>query len=129
MKKIEEFYHEFKGYGIHDSRIKVHIYEGLVVLQDLSEGTSVTNAAEQLATEIRELKNLDPNTRWIAVYPYYDNDCDEFDFEYIEMSRKHIRVKMKRAPDEIQELVKTITDEKKPTEQSEKKPTEQSEKK
>lgn len=54
-----DFEHRFKGYGIHDSKCRVRAFPVppagehiVVVLTDLDEGTSVTNAAEQIAGEV-----------------------------------------------------------------------------
>lgn len=57
------FNHNFKGYGTHPSECAVHIIDDndkkLIVFEDLDKGTSVTNASEQLATEIVSLEGLD----------------------------------------------------------------------
>lgn len=89
MKIIDTFYHEFKGFNLHDSKIKVHLYDGIVILQDLSNGTSITNSCEQLASEICKLKELDPETvRWFEIYPYYDSQLTEIKFHYNQMSEE-----------------------------------------
>lgn len=50
--------HNFLGFGIHKSSCVVEIYESngkcFVLFVDTGNGTSVTNAAEQLITEIYE---------------------------------------------------------------------------
>ena len=117
MKKIEEFYHEFKGYGIHDSRIKVHIYQGLdrkmVVFQDIGEGTSVTQSAEQLAKEILDLKELYVNqTIWVELYPYYDYSAAQIKFTFDQMSRVFRYPKWVPVSENILNLLKEIPDEK-----------------
>lgn len=89
MKLIETFDHKFKGFDLHDSKIKVYFYDGIVILQDLGEGMSVTNACEQLAGEICKLKELDAKSvRWFEIYPYYDNELTEIEFLYDEMSEQ-----------------------------------------
>jgi len=85
MKLIEKFRHKFKGYGVQDSEVVVHIYEGIVILQDIGVGTSVTNSVEILVKEISELKKLD-KVRWFEIYPYYDKELVEIKFNYNEMS-------------------------------------------
>ena len=56
-KPNKEFIHEYIGFGIHDSQCNVKIWDinenlHLIICTDLGKGTSVTNAAEQIATEI-----------------------------------------------------------------------------
>ncbi len=95
MKHLETFNHKYKGYGIHDSECIAHIYESnkvkFVLLQDIQSGTSVTNAAEQVATEVRKKKILDANTtRWFEIYPYYHpHTFDEIKFDYDTMEDKY----------------------------------------
>lgn len=81
--EIEIFDHHFKGFGIHPSTVRVNLFKKgdltIVVLQDLAKGTSVTNAAEQIAKEVQKLKNInvDPmKTVWLECYPYYGGDYD-----------------------------------------------------
>lgn len=81
--EYEVFEHNFKGYGSHPSTVRVHIFSKedlkIVVFEDLGKGTSVTNASEQLATEVARLKkiNPDPNkTVWLECYPYYGGNWD-----------------------------------------------------
>lgn len=89
MAKV--FDHNFNGFGRpgNSSTCRIHIFEHneykLVVFQDLGKGTSVTNASEQLATEIGRLENLDPEkTIWLECYPYYggDYDIDQIKYTY-----------------------------------------------
>lgn len=55
-----EFVHEYKGFGIHNSECKVEIWtqimsdrkNAVILFTDLGKGTSVTNASEQIVTEI-----------------------------------------------------------------------------
>ena len=102
MKLIEKFNHKYKGYGVHDSECIVHVYEAddikFVILQDIANGTSVTNGAEQVATEVRKKKILDPKTtRWFEIYPYYyPNTFDEIEFDYDEMSEVYSNPRWKR---------------------------------
>ncbi len=84
----EWFDHKFKGFGWADSEIRVtiYVYQGynLVIFQDLGRGTSVTNASEQLATEVGRLKSLDPlKTVWLECYPYYGGDYDVDQITYL----------------------------------------------
>lgn len=57
MQLIFDDNYDFKGYGIHPSTCKVQIWEdagkNVVLFTDLGIGTSVTNASEQLAEEIK----------------------------------------------------------------------------
>jgi hypothetical protein len=73
--------HNYKGFGVHASNCKVKIIrngEGNFVLFTNGDGTSVTNASEQIATEIVERFNLDPlNTRFFENYPYVPERIDE----------------------------------------------------
>ena len=98
--KTESFTHHFKGWGIHDSDCRVHIFslDGyfLVLFEDLgnNHGTSVTNASEQLATEIARLKDLDnEKTTWLECYPHYPEgiryDLDCINYHYDPVSKKY----------------------------------------
>lgn len=57
-KPDEDFTHKFLGFGIHKSEVNVEIWFlknkefVLVMLTDSGKGTSVTNACEQIITEI-----------------------------------------------------------------------------
>lgn len=70
----ESFVHTFNWLGRRfESKCQVDIfkYDGktLVLLTDLGQGTSVTNASEQIATEVMRLKKLHPiETMWAEVY-------------------------------------------------------------
>jgi hypothetical protein len=62
------FIHQFKGFGINKSECKVEIWKlqdkALVLFTDTGKGTSVTNASEQLVTEIYNqylIKDYKPN--------------------------------------------------------------------
>ena len=58
--------HRYKGYGIHESRCMFEVYEhdegSTVLVTDIDEGTSVTNSAMLLATQLVERFGLDPAT-------------------------------------------------------------------
>jgi len=50
-----DFGHHFKGYGIHDSWVNIKMWahgQQAIILITNGEGTSVTNAAEQILTEV-----------------------------------------------------------------------------
>jgi hypothetical protein len=74
--------HEFKGLGIYISACEVNIYKTptgryIVQLTDIGEGTSVTNAAERIATEIYNLflkaKGIQlEDIVWVEHYPDSD---------------------------------------------------------
>jgi hypothetical protein len=89
MKDImDEYVHEFKGFGRFPSRCIVktiyHEGENLICFVDIEEGTSVTNASEQLATEIVKLSNYDPgNCRFFEAYRNYET------FDEISYTWKH----------------------------------------
>lgn len=75
---MDSFQYEYKGFNTHPSKCMVHIKKVtnprygdafFVCFEDLSEGTSVTNASEQLATNILRKYNLEPeNTRFFETY-------------------------------------------------------------
>jgi len=76
---INEFEHEFKGYGRVPSKCSVRIIsedlEHAIYFRDLNQGTSVTNASEQLAAEIVDLFDFNPeDCRFFETY-----NCEEFD--------------------------------------------------
>ena len=83
MKLIHDFIHTYKGFGIHLSKCRVQIWEdaakNVVLFSDINKGTSVTNASEQIAQEIK------PNLTRIAVrffetYPHNDSEYDEISY-------------------------------------------------
>jgi hypothetical protein len=51
-----KFTHHFKGFGIHKSEVDVEIWKehgkALILFTDTNKGTSITNAAEQVITEV-----------------------------------------------------------------------------
>lgn len=75
---MEIFQHEYKGFGIHPSKCMVYVKKVtnprygdtiFICFEDLGKGTSVTNASEQLATEIVNKLSLDPfNVRFFETY-------------------------------------------------------------
>lgn len=75
-----EFYHTFNGFGIHPSRILVKIIteiddRHLILFEDINEGTSVTNASEQLASEIVNKMEYNPeDCRFFETYRQYAYD-------------------------------------------------------
>ena len=85
---MKKFRHEFKGYGIHPSTCSVYIHSDddghYILFEDLNEGTSVTNASEQLATEIVSLLKLDPfDCRFFEIYPQYkDSVINEISYTW-----------------------------------------------
>lgn len=84
----EEFIHIFKGFGRVPSQCLVKIYsddgETYVCFIDLGVGTSVTNASEQIASEIVNEYHLDPtDCRFFETYQQFDYDTfDEIKYEW-----------------------------------------------
>jgi hypothetical protein len=87
----QEFYHEFKGFGRVPSRILVKIFsddgENLILFEDIDEGTSVTNASEQLASEIVNQMNFDPD-ECSFFETYSQHEYEDFDKIEYTWSRK-----------------------------------------
>lgn len=88
---MKKFYHEYKGFGRVPSRCEVRIIEdsvlgNLICFVNLGEGTSVTNASEQLATEIVNKFAYDPeNCRFFETYTEYGYDTfDEIEYTWEE---------------------------------------------
>lgn len=84
---MRTFIHEYKGYGAHPSRCKVHIAEvgtqTWVGFEDMNEGTSVTNASEKIATEIVEELLLNPaNCKFFEWYPQYDGMVSQIFYKW-----------------------------------------------
>ena len=56
---IKSFEHQYKGFGTHPSKCIVEIRDGetesYITFIDAGQGTSVTNASEQLANEVRDM--------------------------------------------------------------------------
>jgi hypothetical protein len=87
----QEFIHVFKGFGRVPSQCLVKIYEDdgetYVCFIDLGEGTSVTNASEQIASEIVNEYHLSPtDCRFFETYQQYEyggfDDFDEIEYDW-----------------------------------------------
>jgi len=81
-----EFIHEYKGYGVHQSQCLVKMYrddgEILICFVNMGVGTSVTNASEQLAKEITNEYDLHPeNCRYFESYKEYST-FDEIKYDW-----------------------------------------------
>lgn len=85
---MKTYNHSFKGYGVHPSTVAVFIILGedgktWIGFEDLNQGTSVTNASEQLATEIVKKEGLVPaNCRFFEWYSQYEQDLDEIEYSW-----------------------------------------------
>jgi hypothetical protein len=85
---IQEFIHPFKGFGRVPSTCLVKMFsdegETFICFIDLGDGTSVTNASEQIATEIVNEYKLDPTKcRFFETYEQYDYESfDEIEYEW-----------------------------------------------
>jgi hypothetical protein len=82
-----EFQHEFKGYGRVPSTCSVKVVstdnEHAVYFEDLNHGTSVTNASEQLASEIVDMLNLSPeDCRFFETYTREEFDEITYEWEF-----------------------------------------------
>lgn len=79
--------HNYKGFGVHPSNCNVKIIqngEGNYVLFTNGDGTSVTNASEQIATEVVERFNLYiTRTRFFENYPYDPGRVDEVMYNWV----------------------------------------------
>ena len=78
----KEFIHEFKGYGVHKSQCLVKMFtddgDTFICFIDMDVGTSVTNASEQLASEMVNKFDLRPeDCRFFETYK--SSDYDTFD--------------------------------------------------
>jgi hypothetical protein len=84
----QEFLHVFKGFGRVQSQCLVRMYsddgETFICFIDLGVGTSVTNASEQIATEIVNEYHLNPSDcRFFETYQQYDYDnFDEIEYKW-----------------------------------------------
>lgn len=93
---MEVFQHEYEGFGTHPSKCMIYIKKVtnprysdtmFVCFEDLGEGTSVTNASEQLATEIVKKMGLDPeNTRFFETYDRQQLDEITYSWKDLEAS-------------------------------------------
>ena len=84
---MKEFHHSYRGFRIHPSLCGVYIIEEegeiWIGFQNLGVGTSVTNASEQLATEIVEQEGLNPEIcRFFEWYPEYDKEVSEITYQW-----------------------------------------------
>jgi len=91
---IKEFLHKFKGFngaGVNSCvRVKVYYPEEvnnnnvLICFIDINDGVSVTNASEQLASEVLFLLDLNPkNCRFFETYEQYNFDSfDEIEYTW-----------------------------------------------
>jgi len=85
---IVDFIHEYKGFGRVPSKCKVKIFsddgENLICFEDLGDGTSVTNASEQLASEIADKMCFNPtDCRFFETYSQYNYDSfDEIIYQW-----------------------------------------------
>jgi len=82
-----EFQYEFKGYGRVPSTCSVKVVstdnEHAVYFEDLNHGTSVTNASEQLASEIVDMLNLSPeDCRFFETYTREEFDEITYEWEF-----------------------------------------------
>jgi hypothetical protein len=78
----QEFDFDFLGFGWVRSRCKVHVISEddihLILFENLGIGTSVTNASEQLASQIINISRYEPEKcRFFETYK--ENDYDSFD--------------------------------------------------
>lgn len=93
---IKNFIHEYKGFGRVPSKCIVKIIsdnnKNLICFEDIGEGTSVTNASEQLATEIVDKFDLNPtNCRFFETYSQYNYDSfDEIIYNWATINGKFI---------------------------------------
>jgi hypothetical protein len=84
---MNTYIHEYKGFGIHPSACQVYIMEeegGIWIgFQDGNIGTSVTNASEQIASEIVGKENLNPEIcRFFEWYPQYEGEVSEISYQW-----------------------------------------------
>lgn len=84
----KHFIHSFKGFGRVPSSIRVKIFsddgENFILFEDINDGTSVTNASEQLASEIVEREGFNPgDCRFFETYSQYGYDSiDEIKYNW-----------------------------------------------
>lgn len=94
MKK--QFLHYFKGFGIHPSHCYVKIFyddgENFILFEDIDDGTSVTNASEQLASEIVNEYGFHPgDCRFFETYRQYDYETfDEITYHWESNDKGHV---------------------------------------
>lgn len=84
---MKNYTYNYKGHGVHPSKCRVYIKEmGIytwVGFENLGEGTSVTNASEQLASEIIQKEHLNPaSCKFFEWYPEYKGEVDEISYSW-----------------------------------------------
>ncbi|HPC09542.1 MAG TPA: hypothetical protein PLN85_00510 [archaeon] len=88
MDKIENFEYEYMGFGVHKSSCIIRIEKNgdmfYILFEDIGNGTSVTNASEQLASDIVNLYSINPTKcRFFETYRIYNYDSiDEITYEW-----------------------------------------------
>lgn len=108
----KDFIHEYKGFGRVPSKCRVKIFsddgETLICFEDFGVGTSVTNASEQLATEIVDKFDLNPtDCRFFETYSQYNHDSfDEITYEWSSLHGQWVAKEpdWRPASDEIKNL-------------------------
>lgn len=89
MATAKRFIHSFKGFGHVPSSIRVKIFsddgENFILFEDINDGTSVTNASEQLASEIVKREGFSPDScRFFETYSQYNYDSiDEIEYTWL----------------------------------------------
>jgi hypothetical protein len=89
----KRFLHHFKGFGVNESDCFVYLLEDdgeyLILFEDIDSGTSVTNASEQIASEIVNDWKLDPeNCRFFETYRQYDHETfDEIKYDWVSTTK------------------------------------------
>ena len=87
--------YKFKGFGTHSSKCNIHfknVNEIIHILfEDIDEGTSVTNASEQLATDMVNRFELNPDDcRFFETYWQYEYECiDEIKYTWTAKAEKN----------------------------------------
>lgn len=90
------FYHDYLGFGAIRSKCLVHIKtlddKKLILFEDIGLGTSVTNASEQIASEIIEEMNYDhKNCRFFETYRQYNYDSfDEIEYTWTSKNNRWV---------------------------------------
>ena len=79
-------FHLYKGFGRVPSSCLIEMFnddgETFICFVNTGDGTSVTNASEQLATEIVKEYGLDPeNCRFFEVYKEYNKYDYQYDYD------------------------------------------------
>lgn len=91
----KQFIHSFKGFGRVLSSINVRIFsddgENFILFEDINDGTSVTNASEQLASEIVGKEGFNPpDCRFFETYSQYGYESiDEIEYVWNGKSASH----------------------------------------